>query len=94
MQPESIINFIFTPHAKFEMQRRGLSEDIVNGILKKPEQRVPMRPGRVVFQSRVKMEEHGNLYLIRVFVDIDRVPNEVVTVYKTSKISKYWEEDL
>ena len=29
-------------------------------------------------------------YLVRVFVDIDREPAEVVTVYRTSKIGKYW----
>jgi hypothetical protein len=31
-------------------------------------------------------------FLIRVFVDIDRRPAEVVTAYRTSKVSKYWEE--
>jgi hypothetical protein len=29
-------------------------------------------------------------YLLRVFVDIDRQPPDVVTVYRTSKITKYW----
>jgi len=29
--------------------------------------------------------------LLRVFVDIDRVPEEVVTVYLTSRVAKYWE---
>jgi hypothetical protein len=32
------------------------------------------------------------VYLIRVIVDVDRKPAEVVTVYRTSKISKYWKE--
>jgi hypothetical protein len=32
------------------------------------------------------------MYLVRVFVDVDRDPAEVVTAYRTSKISKYWEE--
>jgi len=31
----------------------------------------------------------GQEYLMRVFVDIDRDPAEVVTVYRTSKIGKY-----
>jgi hypothetical protein len=26
----------------------------------------------------------------RVFVDVDRSPAEVVTVYRTSRIAKYW----
>ena len=28
-------------------------------------------------------------YLLRVFVDVDRSPPEVVTVYRTSKMEKY-----
>ncbi len=39
------------------------------------------------------MGEPGKLYLVRAFVDIDREPPEVVTVYRTSKISKYWREE-
>ncbi len=33
-------------------------------------------------------------YLVRVFIDIDRSPAEVVTVYRTSKIEKYWRTQL
>jgi len=29
-------------------------------------------------------------YLVRVFVDVDRSPPEVVTVYRTSKVERYW----
>jgi hypothetical protein len=29
-------------------------------------------------------------YLLRVFVDADRIPPEVVSAYRTSKIGKYW----
>jgi hypothetical protein len=32
----------------------------------------------------------GSLYLIRVLVDVDRRPAEVVTVYRTGRIEKYW----
>jgi hypothetical protein len=32
----------------------------------------------------------GKTYLVRVFVDIDRSPAEVVTVYRTTRIAKYW----
>jgi len=40
-----------------------------------------------VLQKRVS--EHGREFLVRVFVDVDRKPADVVTAYKTSKISKY-----
>lgn len=39
-------------------------------------------------QSRIEVA--GKTYLVRVFVDIDRDPAEVVTVYLTSRLAKYW----
>jgi hypothetical protein len=41
-----------------------------------------------VLQSRFVIR--GKPYLVRVFVDIDRVPAEVVTAYLTSRVAKYW----
>ena len=37
-----------------------------------------------------RVSDEGREYLVRVFVDVDRSPAEVVTAYKTSKILKYW----
>ena len=71
------------------MRRRGVTEDAVRAVLASPEQVLAVRPNRVVLQSRVRLASTAKL--IRVFVDIDRVPQEVVTVYLTSRISKYWE---
>jgi len=33
---------------------------------------------------------NDRIYLIRAFVDVNRDPAEVVTVYRTSRIAKYW----
>jgi len=85
---ESIENYSITPHAAFEMQRRGIEESLLDQVLASPEQREGVRAGRDVLQSLVTLE--GRSYLVRVFVDVDRKPAEVVTVYLTSKISKYW----
>lgn len=86
--PEPIAEFIFTPHAETEMRRRGIPEVVVRQVLASPGQRLAVRPGRDVLQSKFEME--GKWYLIRVFVDIDRQPAEVVTAYRTSKLDKYW----
>ncbi|MDD2676637.1 MAG: DUF4258 domain-containing protein [Methylacidiphilaceae bacterium] len=88
---EPISDYVFTAHAIQEMMRRGLDEEVIRKILAKPEQRLSVCLGRDVLQSRQKME--GATYLIRVFVDVDRSPAEVVTAYRTSKIDKYWRED-
>ncbi len=86
--PEPIIEYVLTPHAAFQMERRGVSESVVEQVLSAPEQREAVRPGRDVLQSR--MAFGSKTYLIRVFVDVDREPAEVVSLYRTSKIEKYW----
>lgn len=90
MTPDPVTDYVITPHAAFEMERRGLSEQIVRSVLSAPEQRLEVRRGRVVLQSRVSLGEPARIYLIRVIVDIHRQPAEVVTAYRTSRISKYW----
>ena len=82
-----------TDHARFEMERRGISEAEIVRVLSAPEQSDLVRPGRVVYQSRTEFEESGKIYLLRVFVDIDRQPAEVVTAYRTSKVEKYWKSE-
>ena len=82
---------LITDHAIFEMERRDIPLELVQRILENPEQRVSIRKGREVLQSRIQMNEKE--YLVRIFVDIDRSPPEVVTVYRTSKINKYWKKN-
>ena len=91
MKPKSSGDYLFTPHARYELERRGLDERDIRAILASPEQSIDVRPGRVVFQSKVSTGE--KTYLVRVFVDVDRRPAEVVTAYRTSKISKYWQNE-
>jgi hypothetical protein len=90
--PDPVTDYVITPHAVFEMGRRGLNEQIVRSVLSAPEQRLEVRRGRVVPQSRVPLGEPARIYLIRVIVDIDRQPAEVVTAYRTSRVFKYWRE--
>ncbi len=88
MAAEPIIDYTITDHADFEIGRRGLKRETIDRVLKNPEQRFDVRLGRVVLQSRI--QESGEEFLIRVFVDADRRPAEVVTAYRTTKIGKYW----
>ncbi len=92
MKTEPVTDYVITEHALFEMKRRGLSEKLVRLVLSSPEQRIDVRPGRVVLQSRIPMGEPAKTYLLRVFLDMDHRPAQVVTVYRTGKISKYWKE--
>ena len=92
MKPEPVIEYVITPHGAFEINRRGITEEMVRQILNRPEQRLDVRPGRVVLQSQIIGERPEKTLLLRVFVDIDRRPAEVVTAYLTSKVSKYWRD--
>jgi len=88
---EPVDDYDITEHAAFEMGRRRINESAVRQVLAAPEQRHTVRPGRDVLQSRIVFA--GKRYLLRVFVDIDRQPAEVVTVYRTSRVAKYWRAD-
>jgi hypothetical protein len=87
---DPITRYRLTDHARLEMARRLIAEKDVAMVLAKPEQVMQVRKGRVVYQSRLNLDEPPRLYLVRVIVDVDRQPPEVVTVYRTSKIEKYW----
>ena len=73
----------FTEHAVVQMNRRDVDPKRVRAVLANPEEVQNVRPGRVVV--------HGmdGKRLLRVFVDVDREPPAVVTVYRTSKVDKY-----
>ncbi len=88
---EPVSDYVITPHCSFELKRRMISEDVVRSVLRAPEQRLPVRTGRVVLQAKTKMA--NKIYMIRIFVDVDRHPAEVVPAYLTSKISKYWRNE-
>lgn len=77
----------FSIHALEQMNWREIERNQVELTLREYDEMVEVRPGRSVLQKTY--EESGKIYMIRVFVDMDRDPPEVVTVYKTTKIEKY-----
>jgi len=87
---EPIHEFVFTDHALIEMAVRQISEEDVKTVLAKPEQTEMVWEGRAVYQSRLEMGEPPKTFLLRVFVDMDPKPPYLGTVYRTSKIEKYW----
>jgi hypothetical protein len=90
---EPIKDYLFTEHAREEMARRQISQEDVANVLASPEQMEAVRQGRNVYQSRIETGKPPQKYLLRVFVDVDREPPEVVTAYRTSRITKYWRVD-
>ena len=90
----SITKYKLTDHARREMVRRQIGEAEIAKVLSVPEQTQIVRVGRAVYQSRLEIGNPPKTYLLRVFVDIDREPAEVVTVYRTSKVEKYGRAEL
>ena len=50
-------------------------------------------PGQKVYQSIVTFPGKGD-YLVRIFVNTYKLPPIVKSVYKTSKINKYYEGEI
>jgi hypothetical protein len=78
---------IISPHARFEMRRRGIAPGEVMAAVRQPDQIVPSPKGREIRQSL--LGQKGRL-LLRVVVKETPVAYYVVTAYKTTKIAKYW----
>lgn len=85
------MDFRLTRHAEWEMTRRGIPFALLHAVLQHPEQRLADQssPGRWIHQSRFRFED-GKMYVLRVVVAEDEQPPLIITVYRTSKVEKYW----
>ncbi|MBM4141791.1 MAG: hypothetical protein FJ242_10010 [Nitrospira sp.] len=79
-------------HANFEAGRRGISEEFIKFVVDNPQQKLPSKKGRVIVQNKYYDQEEKKEMLLRVIGIETSEKFEVITVYKTSKISKYWIE--
>ena len=48
---------VLSEHARMQAARRGLNEDVVLDVARSPQQRLAVRRGREVRQSRIAMSE-------------------------------------
>jgi hypothetical protein len=84
------VNLVFSDHVRRQAVRRGITESVFRAVAEAPEQVVPVSIGREARQSRVTFPPDGGLYLVRVIVDVSAELATAVTVYRTSKVDKYW----
>lgn len=77
-------------HAKFEVKRRGIPEEFIKFVVKNPQQKLPSKKGRVIVQNKYYDQAENKEMLLRVIGIETTEKFNVLTVYKTSKISKYW----
>lgn len=81
---------LLSEHARRRAQRRGIDEATVLEVAAALEQVVPVRPGREVRQSRWEDSARGKRYLVQVVVGTSADADTVVTVYRSSRLDKYW----
>jgi len=84
------MTFHFSKHVREELEKRKISQSLLEQALQSPQQKMPESDDITCYQSQVEIE--GKRYLLRAMVNETVTPHVVVTVYRTSKISKYWRE--
>ena len=85
------MKFRLSNHALEELGRRDIPHDLVDRVLQNPQQVLAERDGKKIYQSQVEFVG-GKIFLLRVIVNEEVEPAVVVTVYRTSKIEKYWRQ--
>jgi hypothetical protein len=68
--------------------RRRIPLAVVESVLANPQQKVPEHGDVICYQSKIDINQKE--YLVRVIVNERLTPAKAVTVYRTSKIRKYW----
>ncbi|TAE23848.1 MAG: DUF4258 domain-containing protein [Cytophagales bacterium] len=90
------LEYKLSKHVIERATERAITELMIREILSNPDQIVDDKTGeegQKVFQSIINFPENST-YLVRVFVNTLKDPNVVKSVYKTLKISKYYESEL
>ncbi|GHT19334.1 hypothetical protein AGMMS49965_22620 [Bacteroidia bacterium] len=87
------MKFIFSQHAEEQLMRRGINRSLVVAVVENPDEVIEDdEQDVVIYQSIIK--ESGQSFLLRVFVNKNKQPIVIVTLYKTTKISKYYESEI
>jgi Domain of unknown function (DUF4258) len=80
--------FELSLHAIEQAKARGIPEKTIFEVLENPDKIELEANGQMIYQKIIASPE-GKNYLISVFVNSDKTPNLVKTVYRTSKLTKY-----
>ena len=81
-------DFLLSAHAIEQINNRGISQEIVFDVLANPDKIELEGEGQLIYQKVISFEGNDD-YLVRIFVNSNKIPNLVKTVYRTSKFSKY-----
>jgi len=80
---------VYLPHALAQTQERRIPLRLVEQVVDEPEQLLETGH-RKVAQSRYADHARGKEFLLRVFYEETEESRVVVSMYRTSKVAKYW----
>lgn len=80
-----MLKFVIKPAVRRKIEDHGLTVEEVEAVLAEPGQRVTGDKGGEVYQAL------RGRHLVRVVVETDRDPPDVVTAYRTRDVRKYWQ---
>ena len=78
---------VFSNHSKQRIKARGISEETVLSVIEKPDGVIEEAKCKRIYHKQLFEKETS--FLVRVFVNVCRQPNVIITAYKTSKVKKY-----
>jgi hypothetical protein len=81
------MKYNYSKHSLEQMALRGISQEQDDITIKSCDKCLTESDGQYVYQKVFSFDEVS--YLIRVFINKDKEPPLIKTVYKTSKINKY-----
>ena len=84
------MDYKISHHCLEQIEQRGISIDDIHNVLIKPDIILKQDEEISIFQSL----SADNLFVYRIFVNIIKTPKLVETAYKSSKISKYYEDKI
>ena len=80
----------FRSHAREQLKERKIPEDLVKDVIRHPGQVVGSYKNRKIAQDII--EHKSEQFLVRVVYEEKRNALEIITVYLTKKVKKYWED--
>ncbi len=87
------MKIVFSEHALFELEFRKINKEEVERLIEHPMQKLPAKKNRIIMQKRYNDDIKNKEMLLRVIGEALENIFHVITVYKTSKIEKYWKEN-
>ncbi|HCG77215.1 MAG: hypothetical protein COZ37_02500 [bacterium (Candidatus Ratteibacteria) CG_4_10_14_3_um_filter_41_18] len=84
---------ILLSHAKDQCRERGIKKNIIEETVFNPDQIIEEKEGKKIAQKKIFDEEKKKNYLIRAIFKEENDRRIVITLYKTSKVQKYWRSE-